>query len=114
IDKEKIADWPIELQLKFVEDVRNKLKSYRDDKVEEEISKYLDEILNSIAIPKIKEIFKTGSQDEITAILIEFEELSEINAGAIRPIQPLLENLTKNTNKKISSSVQKIFENLEV
>lgn len=114
IDKEKIADWPIELPLKFVEDVRSKLKSYRDDKVEEEISKYLDEILNSLAIPKIKAIFESGSQDEIIAILTDFEELSEINAGAIKPIQSLLENLTKKTNKKISSSAQKIIENLEV
>lgn len=113
IDKEKIADWPIELPLKFVEDVRSKLKSYRDDKVEEEISKYLDEILNSLAIPKIKAIFESGSQDEIITILTDFEELSEINAGAIKPIQSLLENLTKKTNKKISSSALKIIENLE-
>jgi hypothetical protein len=113
IDKEKIAEWPIELPLKFVEDVRSKLKSYRDAKVEEEISKYLDEILNSLAIPKIRNVFESETQDYINSILIDFEELSEINAEAIKPIQPLLENLAKNPQKKLSASARRILDNLE-
>jgi hypothetical protein len=113
IDKEKIAEWPIELPLKFVEDVRSKLKSYRDAKVEEEISKYLDEILDSLAIPKIRNVFESGTQDHINSILIDFEELSEINAEAIKPIQPLLENLAKNPQKKLSASARRILDNLE-
>ena len=69
IDKEKILDWPIELPLKFVEDVRSRLKSYRDAKVEGEISKYLDNILTNLAIPKIKEAFEGATQDTIISIL---------------------------------------------
>jgi len=112
IDKEKIRDWPIEFPLKFVEDVRSKLKSYRDAKVEGEISKYLDDILTNLAIPKIKEAFEDATQDTIISILSSFEELSETNVGAIKPIQSLLENLTKNTNKSIVVSAQRILNNL--
>jgi hypothetical protein len=111
-DKEKIMDWPIELPLKFVEDVRSKLKSYRDPKVEGEISNYLDDILTNLAIPRIKEVFKDANQDTIISILTSFEELSETNVGAIKPIQSLLENLSKNSNKTIATSAQRILNNL--
>lgn len=106
-------EWPIELPLKFVEDVRSKLKSYRDVKVQEEISKYLDEILTTLAIPNIKEAFESGSQETIFSILSSFEDLSETNAGAVKPIASLLENLTKNNNKKVAGSARKILNNLE-
>lgn len=112
IDKEKILDWPIELPLKFVEDVRSRLKSYRDAKVEGEISNYLDNILTNLAIPKIKEAFEDATQDTIISILSSIESLSETNVGAIKPIQSLLENLTKNNNKTIAACAQRILNNL--
>ncbi|MFW9940006.1 MAG: hypothetical protein ACFFFT_03125 [Candidatus Thorarchaeota archaeon] len=112
IDKEKIKDWSVELPLKFVEDVRSKLKSYRDAKVEEEISAYLDDIIINLAIPKIKETIEDASKDTVISILSSFEELSETNLGAIKPIQPLLENLTKNSNKTIAEIAKRIIDNL--
>jgi hypothetical protein len=113
IDREKIMEWPIEFPLKFVEDIRSKLKSYRDDKVQGEISKYLDEILNTLAIPNIKEAFESGSQETISSILSTFEDLSETNAGALKPIASLLENLTNNNDKIVAERAQKILNNLE-
>ncbi|MFX0080195.1 MAG: hypothetical protein ACFE94_00425 [Candidatus Hodarchaeota archaeon] len=112
IDKEKILDWPIELPLKFVEDMRSKLKSYRDPNVEKEISNYLDDILNNIAIPRIKETFEDSTNDSIISLLSSFEELSETNIGAIKPIEPIIENLTKNINKTIAASAKRILNNL--
>jgi hypothetical protein len=112
IDKEKIKEWPIEFPLKFVEDIRSKLRSYRDEKVQAEISKYLDEILTTLAIPKIKEAFENGSQDTVSSILSNFEELSETNAEAIKPIVSLLENLAKTNNKSVAGSAQRILNNL--
>ena len=106
-------EWPIELPLKFVEDIRSKLKSYRDVKVEGEISTYLDDILTTIAIPNVKEIFESGDQETLSSILTSFEELSETNADAVKPITSLLENLSKNDNKKIVGTVQRILNNLE-
>jgi hypothetical protein len=114
IELEKIKEWPIELPFIFVEYIRNnKLRTYRDAKVEEEISKYLEEILNKTAIPKIKEIFEGTNQEEILSILSIFEELSETNSRAVVPIRSLLENLTKQTNKKVASQSQKILVNIQ-
>jgi hypothetical protein len=113
IDKEKINEWPLEFPLKFVEDIRSKLKSYRDKQVQDEISNYLDEILTTIAIPNIKEAFESGSGETLSSILSSFEELSETNSDAVKPIISLLETLTKNTNKSVAESAQRILNNLE-
>lgn len=113
IELEKIKDWSIEMPFIFVEYIRsNKLRSYRDPKVEAEISQYLNEILNKTAIPKVKQIFGESNQEEILSILSIFEELSETNTRAVTPIQNLLENLTKQTNKTIVSQARKILTNI--
>lgn len=102
------------MPLIFIEYIKsNKIRSYRDTKVEAEISQYLDEILNQTAIPKIKQIFESSNQEEILSTLSIFEELSETNNRAIIPILNLLENLTKKTNKTIATQAQKILSNIK-
>ena len=114
IELEKIKEWPIEMPFIFVEYIKsNKLRSYRDPKVEAEISQYLNEILNKTAIPKVKQIFEGSNQEEILSILSIFEELSETKTRAVTPIQNLLENLTKQTNKAIASQARKILANIK-
>ncbi len=114
IEMEKIQEWPLEMPLIFVEYIKsNKIRSYRDTKVEAEISQYLDEILNQTAIPRIKQFFEGSNQEEILSILSIFEELSETNTRAIIPIQKLLENLTKQTNKTITLQARKILSNIK-
>lgn len=114
IEIEKIQEWPIEMPFIFVEYIKsNKIRSYRDNKVEADILKYLNEILNKIAIPKIKQIFEGSNQAEILSTLSIFEELSETNSRAVIPIQGLLENLTKQTDKKIISEARKILVNIK-
>ena len=114
IEMEKIQEWPIELPFIFVEYIKsNKLRSYRDPKVEAEILNYLDNILNETAIPKIKHTFEGSNQEEILSTLSIFEELSETNSRAVIPIQTLLENLTKQTNKAIVSQARKILANIK-
>lgn len=114
IELEKIQDWTVEMPFIFVEYIKsNKLRTYRDAKVEAEISQYLDEILNKTAIPKIKQIFEGSNYEEILSTLSVFEELSETNNRAVNPIQNLLENLTKQTNKSIASQARKILSNIK-
>lgn len=114
IEMEKIQEWPLEMPLIFVEYIKsNKIRSYRDTKVEAEISQYLDEILNQTAIPRIKQFFEGSNQEEILSILSIFEELSETNTRAVIPIQKLLENLTKQTNKTITMQARKILSNIK-
>ena len=113
IEEEKIQNWSIELTFIFVEYIRNKLRSYRDDKVQNDISEYLDEILTSIAIPKLKKIFDNNNQNEIISILEKFEELSESNNKAANHISPFLPKLLNNSNKNIVKKVQNISQNLK-
>ncbi|UCC19160.1 MAG: hypothetical protein JSV62_13825 [Promethearchaeota archaeon] len=113
VELEKINEWPIEMPFIFVEYIKtNKLRTYRDPKVEEQISQYLSDILNKTAIPKVKQVFEGSNQEEILSILSIFEELSETNTRAVTPIQNLLENLTKQTNKTIVSQARKILTNI--
>lgn len=114
IEMEKIEEWPLELPLIFVEYIRsNKIRSYRDAKIEADISDYLDEILNKIAIPKLKKIFEQTNEEEILSILSIFEELSETNSRAIIPIKNLLDDLSKQANKAIVSKARKILANIK-
>ncbi|MBY8981953.1 MAG: hypothetical protein KGD57_03330, partial [Candidatus Lokiarchaeota archaeon] len=77
------------------------------------ISEYLDEILTSIAIPKLKKIFDNNNQNEIISILEKFEELSESNNKAANHISPFLPKLLNNSNKNIVKKVQNISQNLK-
>jgi hypothetical protein len=114
IEMEKIQEWSVEMPFIFVEYIRsNKLRSYRDAKVEAEISKYLNEILNKTAIPQIQKIFESNNEEEILPTLSIFEDLSETNSRAVIPIQNLLEKLANKTDKKIVSQSRRILANIK-
>ena len=114
VEMENIQNWAIEMPFIFVEFIKsNKLRTYRDPKVEGEITQYLDKILNELAIPKIKKIFDNSNEEEIISTLSIFEELSETNNRAVLPIQSFLDKLTKHSNKKIVSQAQKILANIK-
>ncbi|MHA1146870.1 MAG: hypothetical protein ACTSR8_01340 [Promethearchaeota archaeon] len=114
IELDKIQEWDVEMPFKFVDYIlNNKLRSYRDPKVEGEISKYCDEILKKVGLPKVKELFEGGDREAIQSTLDIFEELSEINATAVVPIKPLLEDLIKNSIKTIGNQAQKILKNMQ-
>ena len=56
-DKEKMQEWPIELPVLFIEDIKNKQwDSYGSAK--KEVEKYLDEILEEVAIPRLISVLK--------------------------------------------------------
>ena len=114
IEREKIEEWSLELPLIFVSFIRNnKIRAYRDPKVEKEVANYLDVILKELAIPKIKEALSKGTQKDIFALLAIFEEISETKADAIRIIQDLIEPLSRNKNKSISARARKILANIK-
>jgi len=92
---------------------RNKLKTYRDDKVESEVSKYLDVILNKIAIPRLKEVLEKKTDKELIPILESFEGLSERNTDAAQYIIPFLTNLTNSTDKTVAKIAKNISNNLK-
>ena len=107
-----MQEWPIELPLIFIEYVREKqLKTYEDAQVKKDVSKYLDEILKDVAIPRLISVLEGDSSEDIISALQRIEELSKKNVEMTRPISPYLKNLLKNSNKKIAKLAQNISNN---
>ena len=112
IDKQKMVEWPVELPLVFIEYIREKqLSTYGDSKIQKEVTDYLDEILKDVAIPRLISVLEGEDTDEIILALERIEELSKKNIDMAKPIKPYLNNLLKNSNKKIVNLAQNISEN---
>ena len=112
IDKDKMQEWPVELPLIFVEYIREKqLNTYEGTQIKKEVSKYLDEILKDVAIPRLISVLEGDSTDYIISALQRIEELSKKNLEMTRPIRPYLKNLLKNSNKTITKLAQNISNN---
>ena len=111
---EKMLEWPVELPLIFIEYIRNnKLKTYEDAKVQKEIEKYLDEIMESVAIPRLIGVLEGDNPEEIILALTRIEELSKKNIDMIKPIQPYLQKILNTKNKKITKLVKTIGDNFQ-
>lgn len=111
---EKMLEWPVELPLIFIEYIRNnKLKTYEDTKVQKEIEKYLDEIMESVAIPRLIGVLEGDNPEEIILALTRIEELSKKNIDMIKPIQPYLQKVINSKNKKITKLVKTIGDNFQ-
>jgi len=110
IDKDKMIEWPVELPLIFIEYIRNnKLESYNDKKVEKEISEYLDEILEEVAIPRLIEVLEGEDNEEIIDALKRIEKIANENLDMTRPIKPYLEDLMNNKNNEIKDLADNIL-----
>ncbi len=114
IDIEKMEEWPVELPLIFIEYIRSsKLKTYEDTKVQKEIEKYLDEILENVAIPRLISVLEGENSEEIILALTRIEEISKKNIEMIRPIQPYLKKLQTIKDKQIIKLVRDIDTNFQ-
>jgi len=114
IGKDKMLEWPVELPLVFIEYIREKqLPTYGDNKIQKEVSDYLDEILKDVAIPRLISVLEGKNLDEIILALERIEELSKKNVDMAKPIQPYLNNLLNNPNKDIKKFAQNISENFQ-
>ncbi len=109
-DKEKMEEWPIELPLLFIEYIRSKqLDSYGSAK--KEVEKYLDEILEEVAIPRLISVLKGVDNEEIVLALTRIEEISRKNAEMAKPISKYLDVLLKRNNKQIVKLAKNISGN---
>jgi hypothetical protein len=114
VDKKTMEDWPVELPLIFIEYIREKqLESYKDSKVEKEISKYLDEILMDVAVPRLISVLEGDDIEETISALERIEELSKKNIEMTKPIKPYLARLSNNNNKRIGKLAQNISNNFQ-
>ena len=114
IDKEKMQEWPVELPLIFIEYIRNnQLKNYDDAKVQVEVEKYLDEILEDVAIPRLINVLEGDDMEEIILALTRIEEISKKKIEMVKPIKPYLEKLSEMKNTTIVKLTQGISSNFQ-
>ncbi|MBD3338124.1 MAG: hypothetical protein GF353_03375 [Candidatus Lokiarchaeota archaeon] len=107
-----MEDWPVELPLIFIEYVRNDLiPTYEDSSVRSEVSDFLDEILEDVAVPRLINVLDGDNEEEILMALTRIEELSKKDAELTKPIKPYLSNLLKSKNRQITNIAQKISDN---
>ncbi|MHA1327823.1 MAG: hypothetical protein ACTSRH_10935 [Promethearchaeota archaeon] len=108
IDKEKMKNWPIELPLIFIEYVRNNLiKTYNDPKVQKEVEKYLNEILEDIAIPRLINVLKEDISDEILTALERIDKrIRELSKN-------IYELFNKAEKRKLLAEKRKIMQQKE-
>jgi Fe-S cluster assembly scaffold protein SufB len=100
----------VELPLIFIEYIRNnKLESYNDKKVEKEISEYLDEILEEVAVPRLIEVLEGEDNEEIIDALKRIEKIANENLDMTRPIKPYLEDLMNKKNNEIKNLADNIL-----
>ncbi len=115
IDKEDMAEWPIELPLLFIEYIRTKqLGSYGDAK--KEVENYLDEIMSDVAIPRLVSVLEGDDNEKIIMALSRIEEISRKDIEMVKPIKKYLNNLLKKNNKqivKLAQAISKNFTNAE-
>ena len=112
IDKEKMADWPEELPLIFIEYIRsNQLKTYEDSNVKKEVEKYLDEIMKDVAIPSLISVLDGTDTKKTISALGRIEEISKKKIEMVQPIKKYLENLKNKKNKEIVQLAEKISNN---
>ncbi|MFX1311386.1 MAG: hypothetical protein ACFFHD_02075 [Promethearchaeota archaeon] len=114
IDKEKMQEWPVELPLIFIEYIRNnQLKNYDDAKVRAEVEKYLDEILEDVAIPRLINVLEGDDMEEIILALTRIEEISKKKIEMVKPIKPYLKKLSEMKNATIVNLTEEISNNFQ-
>ena len=110
----KMLEWPVELPLIFIEYIRNnKLKTYEDTKVQREVEKYLDEIMEDVAIPRLIGVLEGDNHEEIILALTRIEDISKKNIDMIKPIQPYLQRVLNTKNENIVKLVKLISDNFQ-
>ena len=115
IDKEDMKEWPIELPLLFIEYIKSKqLDNYGS--VKKEVEKYLDEIMEDIAIPRLVSVLEGDDNEKIILALTRIEEISRKDIDMAKPIKKYLPDLLKKSDKqivKLAQTISKNFSNAE-
>ncbi|MFW9973080.1 MAG: hypothetical protein ACFFDF_23055 [Candidatus Odinarchaeota archaeon] len=115
IDKEDMKEWPIELPLLFIEYIKSKqLDSYGSAK--KEVEKYLDEIMEDVAIPRLVRVLEGDDNEKIILALTRIGEISRKDIDMAKPIKKYLPDLLRKNDKqivKLAQTISKDFSNAE-
>jgi len=113
INKEKIREWPPELPFIFIEEIKtNRLPKYRDETVQDQIQKYLEDLEKNIAIPRLKKSLESSNDNDLLLLLERLEDKTQTRSEIFKFIKPNLEKLTNSNNSKIKKLAKEVLNNI--
>ncbi|MBD3187872.1 hypothetical protein GF325_13635 [Candidatus Bathyarchaeota archaeon] len=115
ISKEKMERWDPEVPLMFIDYIlEKKLASYGSSKDQSRIRKYLDDILEKVAIPKLTDALESEDEEERLSVSERLVEVSKNNADKVKPVLKFLEKtMKKEKSKDIKENLEKVIKNHE-
>ena len=112
--KEKMQKWDGEAPLVYINYIRDsQLRTYGSKKNQKDISSYLDEAMQEIAIPKLIEALNSDDEDIVIGILTRIEELSRKKPDLIKITLIHVEKKQNHPSSEISKLAAKIQKNYD-
>jgi hypothetical protein len=113
-DLDKIREWNPELPLIFIGFIREKRLPFYNKTVQKEVSAYLDEILEQVAIPKLTQALYSKNDAQKLIVAQNIATLSESNPDQLQIALPHIEKVIgEEKNKEIVALMQKAKKNYE-
>ncbi len=116
-DKTKMKKWDAEMPLIFIGDTKeNQIPLYKkiySKELVKEIEDYLEELLETIAIPNLINAMSSNDIDERLKVAENILKLSESNADQLKIALPHIEKATSDSNKKIKQMMGKALKNYQ-
>ncbi len=91
----------------------NLIQTYEDKSLRDEVSAYLDDLMETVAVPKLVDALKSKDAATRLEMAQRLEELSRKNTEMIKFALDFLKDLTNDPNKDVASVVQKIVSNYD-
>jgi hypothetical protein len=116
-DEKKMERWDAEMPLLFIGNMKEKqLPYYRKEfpkNLVAEIEKYLDSLLESVAIPKLIKALTSPKVQERIKVAESFEKLSDTNPDLLTIALSHVENACKDPDKTVSELMKKTLKNYQ-
>lgn len=110
----KIERWEPEQPVLYVGWVRdNVLPKYSERKLKSEISDYLDEVMEQIAIPKLGNALQGDNVELKRSVATQLETISKEKPAMIEYAKEFLEDAQKDKDKQVSSALKAALANYE-
>lgn len=114
IDIDTIKKWNPELPLIFIGFIRDKKLGTYHKSIQKDVEKYLDDILEHVAIPKLTESLYSEDLEQRLLVARNIASLSESNPDQLQIALPHIEKAKNNDlNKEVKSLMDKAMKNYE-
>nr|MDO8110449.1 hypothetical protein [Candidatus Sigynarchaeota archaeon] len=115
IDKEKVQKWNPEMPVIFVNYLLDKkIDSYGTPKDQSEIRAYLNDILETVAVPKLTNALKSGKKETRLAIANNLVEITKKKPDIVKSVLSFLQESEKNeSDQAVKTAIAAVIKNYD-